>query len=943
MPTQGSASNGTADVDILDRLFDAVRDAEPSTVREILNYQPSLVNSFNKFRPETPQCLFERRRFEYVLAQDILSREDDKVIVTEFCRQRPLHLACIIGDVETVKAVLEQKDHIRLHEENDNGETSFSLACRSANLCTAELLLDNGFKLSPTMVDNGTLDYLVYRGVYPEWSENPPEDQFDVFHRVIEKVMDEFLDKASKGQLLRSVAEEGNLPMLEAVLKAWLPEPDLNAADEYGWTPLHSAAAGGHLEVVERLLEKGTDPNARTKPPNQVDAGELAVDFLNGSETAEDILLRIKAAQSNGDSIQNAAEHNERPCWQWVSHDRHRSGKKQRKVEESTVEQLIERYGEKGISQAQGETLWCHLEINSEQWIKDLCRNLFSQDLVKGREYLGHVRNVFDFAIQLPLNQHKLSEALFRQINERDDIALVIPIIDIDILKPGFADTRPRYFWRTPNRLAPNKTLDIDENHIQRMKKVHDQLKNDVHSSRTLDAYADIDLSDEWLDRYNVDQVLSRWFDKHHEQKDRTLPHRFGASQSSRLRKWFLTATRGLPWTGGKSADVEWQEVEALVQEATSNKLILVVSQLWMFKFGDVLITSYPERWDSSSKKSQFFELLRKMVEKRPRERFGSKLLFHKILEESMKFQANISSNLLSSYNVSSVGQSSVGAPRHKQVDAASYLEIFGKEVMRIWREVDKIYQEFKPGQGKTDENFAEYTERATECLISLDDVLDEIGTIKGVLEYQFSVWNGLHAADANEVHTKVLPTDTKTASVDARKLRQIPSRDKCGCDHDFDRVPDLETCTGDSKKLRRTPLKGECSWDPECNPTRSRESFFKHGVFSHVEKVEKDAKMLREKVKTLTELLYWQAGTESAIKSYELSRNLTVFTWLTVVFAPLSFVTALFSLQIESFPQGSWAGWQVATGSGMCLVLRPYPLHLSSQCTDASHTSAQL
>ena len=119
------------------------------------------------------------------------------------------------------------------------------------------------------------------------------------------------------------------------------------------------------MEVVERVLEKGTDPNARTNPPNQMDAGELAVDFLNGSETAEDILLRIKAAQSNRDSIQNAAEHNKRPCWQWVSHDRYRTGKKQRKVEESTVEQLIERYGEKGVSQTQGETLWCHLEINS--------------------------------------------------------------------------------------------------------------------------------------------------------------------------------------------------------------------------------------------------------------------------------------------------------------------------------------------------------------------------------------------------------------------------------------------------------------------------------------------------------------------------------------------------------------------------------------------------
>lgn len=146
------------------------------------------------------------------------------------------------------------------------------------------------------------------------------------------------------------------------------------------------------------------------------------------------------------------------------------------------------------------------------------------------------------------------------------------------------------------------------------------------------------------------------------------------------------------------------------------------------------------------------------------------------------------------------------------------------------------------------DENFAEYTERATECLISLDDVLDEIGAIKSVLEYQFCVWNELHVADANEIHTQVPSPDTKTVSDDARKIRQIPSRDKCACDNDCDRLPDVSTRAGDAEKLRQTPLIGDCAWDPDCNPTRSRENFFKNGVFSHVEKVERDANMLREK-----------------------------------------------------------------------------------------------
>lgn len=92
--------------------------------------------------------------------------------------------------------------------------------------------------------------------------------------------------------------------------------------------------------------------------------------------------------------------------------------------------------------------------------------------------------------------------------------------------------------------------------------------------------------------------------------------------------------------------------------------------------------------------------------------------------------------------------------------------------------------------------------------------------------------------------------------------------------------------------------------------------------MFSLVNKIEQDADMLREKTKTLTDLLYGQAGTENAIKSYDLSRNLTVFTWLTVFFTPLSFVTALFALQIESFtpPEGTWTVNQVVQGSAWCV-----------------------
>ena len=38
---------------------------------------------------------------------------------------------------------------------------------------------------------------------------------------------------------------------------------DVNAKDEFGWTPLHLAAWVGHKEIAELLIENGTDVNAK--------------------------------------------------------------------------------------------------------------------------------------------------------------------------------------------------------------------------------------------------------------------------------------------------------------------------------------------------------------------------------------------------------------------------------------------------------------------------------------------------------------------------------------------------------------------------------------------------------------------------------------------------------------------------------------------------------
>ena len=59
--------------------------------------------------------------------------------------------------------------------------------------------------------------------------------------------------EALNEQLLTAVGE-GDTEAIERLLGL---EADINAKDDGGWTSLHKAARGGHLDVVEALLEKG--------------------------------------------------------------------------------------------------------------------------------------------------------------------------------------------------------------------------------------------------------------------------------------------------------------------------------------------------------------------------------------------------------------------------------------------------------------------------------------------------------------------------------------------------------------------------------------------------------------------------------------------------------------------------------------------------------------
>lgn len=62
-----------------------------------------------------------------------------------------------------------------------------------------------------------------------------------------------------------SIFEVMKLNDAKAVIKLIRRGCPVNVADDDGYTPLHWAAEYGHRALVQTLLQKGADPNARTR------------------------------------------------------------------------------------------------------------------------------------------------------------------------------------------------------------------------------------------------------------------------------------------------------------------------------------------------------------------------------------------------------------------------------------------------------------------------------------------------------------------------------------------------------------------------------------------------------------------------------------------------------------------------------------------------------
>lgn len=271
---KASAMSSSREEISLNPLFKAIIDEDDKAVKDFLEnnskQNPALINEFNK--PNKSLCaLYTDGRWEHFPTDDILQhvvhgKVEDTVLsasdTTQVSTQAPLHLACIIGNKPTVEVLLEQKD-IDLDKRNGSGETPLSLACRCGKLDIAILLMCRGSKITHDMKDdmeNTPWDYLVHRGIWPKWSQDPPPEQLRcVTQELVTRLLTEHgyqrLPDDLRNYLFDGASEDTLEGVLDVISDSGMLNHFLKPSHKDQSTALHLAVASGRITVLLHKLD----------------------------------------------------------------------------------------------------------------------------------------------------------------------------------------------------------------------------------------------------------------------------------------------------------------------------------------------------------------------------------------------------------------------------------------------------------------------------------------------------------------------------------------------------------------------------------------------------------------------------------------------------------------------------------------------------------------
>ncbi|KAF1812323.1 hypothetical protein P152DRAFT_32624 [Eremomyces bilateralis CBS 781.70] len=281
---------------------------------------------------------------------------------------------------------------------------------------------------------------------------------------------------------------------------------------------------------------------------------------------------------------------------------------------------------------------------------------------------------------------------------------------------------------------------------------------------------------------------------------------------------------------------------------------IITVPQLWLLQVDNIVLTSFPERWDNNILPDiileRLIELRRRKDESGPDKAMTTDDITSEIVEACLDYEPS-----LTTYS-----------------GARSYLDAFGIEIAHLSNKTTECYEKFKESLGEAITVFPEAIKGETDHLVKIDDVLSEIGMLRRVHEDQIYICMLIERS---------------------RNSDKSPKKMSFGLHEDGGEFGYYET------RRRRTQLTAKIN-RLEADATKVRQSI-------------RTLLDLRQRQATTEDAI--ESSKHSAIL-FAQSKVLFIFTLATVIFGPLQWVTGLMGMNIENFSRETWSRGDVAEAS---------------------------
>uniref|UniRef100_A0A667Y5A7 Ankyrin repeat and SOCS box containing 14 n=1 Tax=Myripristis murdjan TaxID=586833 RepID=A0A667Y5A7_9TELE len=204
--------------------------------------------------------------------------------------RRPLHEASRLGKTQLVTLLLEAGAHP--DPRSNYGLTPLALAAQGGYLEVVNTLLRRGADVLSQAQDEATV-------LYEASASGDPA----VIDLLLEYGADANVAKHTGHLPIHRVAHRGYLQALELLI----PVTSMEAINDSGMSPLHSAAAGGHTHCIQALLKAGYDPNYMLHPwirRNYDDERKSALFFAVSNNDMSSVKLLLEAgAMANQDPV----------------------------------------------------------------------------------------------------------------------------------------------------------------------------------------------------------------------------------------------------------------------------------------------------------------------------------------------------------------------------------------------------------------------------------------------------------------------------------------------------------------------------------------------------------------------------------------------------------------------------------------------------------------